>query len=355
MPSFLKPKTQPLVGIDISSTAVKVVQLGRVGQRYRIDHYAIEPLQPGAVNDKVVVEGEPVAQAIEKAVARAGIKTRLAAVAVSGVGVITKLIQVPGTMGISESDLQSGVELAADSHIPFPLDEVRMDYDVLGPTPGQEGMLDVLLAAVRNETATTTQETVEMAGLAVEVMDVEVLALEGAYGIVANDLKIPPEELVALFDIGASVITLTVMQNQHSIYQRQQIHDTKALENELRRQMGCSQEEALAHLRSGDFPAGFEESVLEPFRESLCQAINRLLQYFYSSSEFNAIHKVLLSGGGAGTHGLAQALDDRLGVPTAVANPLASMTLGPGVRGQDLATDAPALFLATGLALRSFD
>lgn len=352
----LKNKSQALVGIDISSTAIKVVQLGRAGGRYRIDHYAIEPIQTGWVNDKVIdpEHAEQVAGIIEKALKRAQIKSRQAVVAVSGTGVITKVIQVPGQVGMPEHELQAQVELEAANHIPFPVDEVRMDFDVVGPA-ATEGVLDILLAAVRKETANSVQETAEMAGLTVEVMDVEVLALETAYGVVAQELKIPADDLVALFDIGASGITLTVMQDQHSIYQRQQAFDTRALESELRRQMGCSQDEALTHLRSAEFPAGFESSVLEPFRDSLCQSMGRLLQYFYSTTEFNTINKILLSGGGAGTHGLPEALDERLGIPTTVANPLASMALGSGVRGQDLATDAPSLFLATGLALRSFD
>lgn len=348
-----KNKSQPLVGIDISSTAVKVVQIGLSGGRYRIDHYAIEPLQPGWVDDKAIVEGEQVAAVIEKALKSARIKSRAAVVAVSGNGVITKIIQVPGVMGMPEHELQDQVELEAANHIPFQVEEVRIDFSVIGPS-STEGVLNVLLAAVRNDTANLVQETAEMAGLTVDIMDVESLALETAYNIVADELKIPEDDLVAMFDIGASVITLNVMHQGNSIFQRQQPFDTKALETELRRQMGCSQEDALGHLRAAEFPAGFEQSVLEPFRDGLVQSLGRLLQYFYSATEFNTIHKILLSGGGASTHGLPEALDDRLGIPSSVANPLASMALGSGVKGQDLATDAPSLFLATGLALRSF-
>lgn len=349
-----KNKSQPLVGIDISSTAVKVVQIGSTGDRYRIEHYAIEPIQPGWVDDKVIAEPEQVASVIEKALKSARIKTRSAVVAVAGTGVITKIIQVPGVLGMPEHELQDQVELEAANHIPFPVEEVRMDFHVIGQSQ-TEGVLNVLLVAVRNDTANVVQETAEMAGLTVEVMDVKSLALETAYNVVAEELKIPEDDLVAMFDIGASVITLNVMHQGNSIFQRQQPFDTKALETELRRQMGYSQEDALAQLRSAEFPAGFEESVLDPFRDSLVQSLGRLLQYFYSATEFNAIHKILLSGGGASTHGLPEALDERLGIPSSVANPLASMALGSGVKGQDLATDAPSLFLATGLALRKFD
>lgn len=353
--AFRKKKTSPIVGIDISSTAVKVIQLSRAGSRFRIDHYAMESIPPGAVNDKVIADTEAVGKAIEQALRRANIKTKLAAVAVAGSGVITKILQIPGTLkSLSEEELESQVELEAANHIPFPIEDVRMDFDVLGPS-STEGFLDVLIAAARNETAVPIQEAAEVAGLTVEIMDVELLALENAYSIVADQLKIPPEDIVALVDIGASVITMNIMQAGRSIYQRQQAFDTKTLENELRRRQGCSQEEALRVLRSGVFPDEFEEGVMEPFRDSLSQNVNRLLQFFYSSSEYNAVHKILLAGGGANTRGLTETLDDRLGIPSSIANPLASMALGSGLKGPDLAADAPALFLATGLALRSFE
>lgn len=352
-----KKKSSPLVGIDISSTAVKVVQLSRHGDRYRVDHFGIEPLQPGAVTDKTIAETESVGKTIEAALKKAGIRSRAAALAIggSGTGIITKIIQVSGDLKkMSEDDIQSQVELEASNHIPYPIDEVRMDYMVLGPAR-TEGFLDVLLAAARNESAIQVQEAAEIAGLTVEVLDVEQLAIEKAYSEVAHQLRLSDEDVVALVDIGASMITLNVMRAGRSIFQRQVQFDAKHLEKELVRRMGVSSEEAMLALRNGGYPEEFEEKVLDPYRESLGQHVGRLLQFFYSSSEYNTIGKLLLTGGGANTKGLPENLEDRLGVTVHIANPMASMSLGSGVKGSDLASQAPALFVATGLALRAFE
>ena len=352
-----KKKSSPLVGIDISSTAVKVVQLSRHGDRYRVDHFGIEPLQPGAVTDKTIAETESVGKTIEAALKKAGIRSRSAALAIggSGTGIITKIIQVSGDLKkMSEDDIQSQVELEASNHIPYPIDEVRMDYMVLGPAR-TEGFLDVLLAAARNESAIQVQEAAEIASLAVEVLDVEQLAIEKAYSEVAHQLRLSDEDVVALVDIGASMITLNVMRAGRSIFQRQVQFDAKHLEKELVRRMGVSSEEAMLALRNGGYPEEFEEKVLDPYRESLGQHVGRLLQFFYSSSEYNTIGKLLLTGGGANTKGLPENLEDRLGVTVHIANPMASMSLGSGVKGSDLASQAPALFVATGLALRAFE
>lgn len=352
-----KKKSSPLVGIDISSTAVKVVQLSRHGDRYRVDHFGIEPLQPGAVTDKTIAETESVGKTIEAALKKAGIRSRAAALAIggSGTGIITKIIQVSGDLKkMSEDDIQSQVELEASNHIPYPIDEVRMDYMVLGPAR-TEGFLDVLLAAARNESAIQVQEAAEIASLTVEVLDVEQLAIEKAYSEVAHQLRLSDEDVVALVDIGASMITLNVMRAGRSIFQRQVQFDAKHLEKELVRRMGVSSEEAMLALRNGGYPEEFEEKVLDPYRESLGQHVGRLLQFFYSSSEYNTIGKLLLTGGGANTKGLPENLEDRLGVTVHIANPMASMSLGSGVKGSDLASQAPALFVATGLALRAFE
>ncbi len=352
-----KKKSSPLVGIDISSTAVKVVQLSRHGDRYRVDHFGMEPLQPGAVTDKAITETESVGKTIEAALKKAGIRSRSAALAIggSGTGIITKIIQVSGDLKkMSEDDIQSQVELEASNHIPYPVDEVRMDYMVLGPAR-TEGFLDVLLAAARNESAIQVQEAAEIANLTVEVLDVEQLAIEKAYSEVAHQLRLSDEDVVALVDIGASMITLNVMRAGRSIFQRQVQFDAKHLEKELVRRMGVSSEEAMLALRNGGYPDEFEEKVLDPYRESLGQHVGRLLQFFYSSSEYNTIGKLLLTGGGANTKGLPENLEDRLGVTVHIANPMASMSLGSGVKGSDLASQAPALFVATGLALRAFE
>ncbi len=352
-------KTSNLVGIDISATSVKVVQLSKVQTRYRVDHYAIEPLQPEAIVNGIVTDTQVVGKVIDQALKAAGIKGKGtgAAVAVSHAGVYTTTIMVPGTLKDSDDDIEAQVELEASNHIPYPREDVRLDFCVEGPAKRDdtENFLSVFVAAARTEATQPLQEAVEMADLTVEVMDVEPLVIENSYGVVAEQLQIGDDELIALVDIGATSLSLSVMKGGIGIFRRDQSFNGNQLESELRKRSGLSQEEARAALRSGDFPGDFEESVLEPFRDTLVQLLSRLLQYFYSGSEYSTVHRILLAGGGANTKGLPQVIDDHMGIPSHVANPLAGMSLGSGIKGADLTADAPALFLATGLALRSFD
>ena len=256
--SLQKKKTSPLVGIELSSTAVKVVQIGRHGDRYRVEHFAIEPLQVGAVTEEGIVDTESVGKTIEHALKRGGIRSKSAAIAVRGGGTIAKTITVAGDLKtMSEDDIQSQVDLEAANHIPFPIDDVRLDFVVLGPSK-TEGQIDVRIAAARSDRVAQIQEAAEIAGLTVEVMDLELLAIETAYAEVSKQLKFSEGEIVGLVDIGATHITLNVMRGGHTIYQRTQAFDGRQLEQELVRSYALSQEEAVNALRTNSYPERFE-------------------------------------------------------------------------------------------------
>ena len=161
--------------------------------------------------------------------------------------------------------------------------------------------------------------------------------------------------VVALVDIGATMTTLNVLRGGRSLYSREQVFGGKQLTDEIMRRYGLSYEEAGLAKRQGGLPESYEMEVLEPFKEATVQQISRLLQFFYAGSEFNRVDHIVLAGGCAVLGGLPEMVEEQLGVPTVVANPLAQMTLGPKVNAHALAQDAPALMIATGLALRSFD
>ncbi|KAF1711397.1 pilus assembly protein PilM [Pseudoxanthomonas kalamensis DSM 18571] len=350
----LLPKSQPpLVGVDISSTAVKLLQLSRAGNRFRVEHYAVEPLPPNAVVEKNIVEVEAVAEAIRRAVTRAGTKAKFAAAAVAGSAVITKIIPMPAEL--DEMELEAQVELEAVNYIPYPIDEVNLDFEVLGPVPNNPEMVQVLLAASRSENVELRQSALELAGLTARVMDVEAFAVENAFALIANELAVPADGLVALVDIGATMTTLNVLRDGRSVYSREQVFGGKQLTDEVMRRYGLTYEEAGMAKRQGGLPDSYEVEVLEPFKEATVQQISRLLQFFYAGSEFNRVDQIVLAGGCAALIGLPEMVEEQLGVPTLVANPLAQMTLGQRVQAHALAQDAPALMIATGLALRSFD
>ncbi|KRB10211.1 MULTISPECIES: pilus assembly protein PilM [Lysobacter] len=347
-------KSQPaLVGVDISSTAVKLLQLSRVGNRYRVEHYAVEPLPPNAVVEKNIVEVEAVGEAIKRAVARSGTRVKHAAAAVAGSSVITRVIGMPNDL--DEDEMESQIELEAANYVPYPIDEVNHDFEVLGPMPGASDMVQVLLAASRSENVEVRASALELGGLTPRVMDVEAFAIENAFALLADTLSGPRDGLVALVDSGATMTTLNVLRNGRSLYHREQVFGGKQLTDEVMRRYGLSYEEAGLAKRQGGLPESYQAEVLEPFKEAMVQQVSRLLQFFYAGSEFNRVDQIVLAGGGASIPRIAEMVEEQLGVPTTVANPLAHMTLGPRVQAHALAQDAPALMIACGLALRSFD
>ena len=341
----------PRIGVDISSTAVKLLQLSRAGDRYRVEHYAIEPLPANAVVDKNIAEPQAVGDAIRRAMARCGSKARHAVGAVGGSAVITKLIPMPSDL--TEDDLESQVELEASNYVPYPIEEVNLDFEVVGPMPGNDEMLQVLLVASRAENVETRASALELGGLVPRVMDVETFAMENAFGLLGDGG--PADSLVALVDIGATMTTLNVLRSQRSIYTREQVFGGKQLTDEVMRRYGLSYEEAGMAKRQGGLPESYESEALEPFKDAMTQQISRLLQFFFAGSEYSRVDQIVLAGGCASIPGIADRVEEHMGVPCVIANPLADMSLSGRVQAQSLMQDAPALMIACGLALRSFD
>jgi type IV pilus assembly protein PilM len=239
-----------LIGVDISSTAVKLLQLARTGDRYRVEHYAVEPLPPNAVVEKNLVEVEAVGEAIRRAVARSGTKVKNAAAAVSGSSVITKVIGMPAAL--DEDEMESQIELEAVNYIPYPVEEVNLDFEVLGPMPGNSEMVQVLLAASRSENVEMRASALELGGLTAKVIDVEAFCIENAFALMAPTLNVPRDGLVALVDVGATMTTLNVLRGGRSIYTRENVFGGKQLTDEvMRRYSPATRKPASPSARAG--------------------------------------------------------------------------------------------------------
>jgi type IV pilus assembly protein PilM len=256
---------------------------------------------------------------------------------------------------LDEDDMESQVELEAVNYIPYPIEEVNLDFEVLGPMPGNAEMVQVLLAASRTENVDARVAALELGGLTAKVMDVEAFAIENAFSLLADTLTAPRDGIIALVDTGATMTTLNILRGGRSLYSREQVFGGKQLTDEVMRRYGLSYEEAGLAKRQGGLPESYDIEVLEPFKEAMVQQVSRLLQFFYAGSEFNRVDQIVLAGGCASIPGIGAMVEEQLGVPTVVANPLAQMTLGPRVQAHALNQDAPALMIACGLALRSFD
>lgn len=347
------PTTTPLLGLDISSTAVKLLQLSRSGDRYRVEHYAVEPLPANAVVEKNIAEVEQVGDAIRRAVKRSGARAKHAAVAVAGSAVITKIITMPADL--DDDELESQIQVEAGQYIPYPLEEVNMDFEVLEPVEDNPNMVHVLLAASRSENVDVRVAAVELAGLAAKIVDVEAYAMENAYDLIRHQVPQQARGAVAVVDVGATMTQLVVLQDGKAVYTREQVFGGKQLTDEIMRRYGLSYEEAGQAKREGGLPEDYEGDVLEPFKEAMVQQISRSLQFFFSSSDYNQVDHIVLAGGCAGIPGITNMIEEHLGVGASAANPLAEMALAPRVRSEQLNTDAPTLMIAAGLAMRSFD
>jgi len=347
-------KANTLLGIDISSTSVKLLELSRSGNRYRVEAYAVEPLPPNAVVEKNIAELEGVGQALQRVVAKAKIGCKSAVVAVSGSAVITKMIEMDA--GLSDEELENQLKIEADQYIPYPLEEVAIDFEVQGPAPRAPGRVEVLLAACRKENVEIREAALALAGLTAKVVDVEAYALERSYGLLASQLGTGHSELtVAVVDIGATMTTLSVLHNGRTIYTREQLFGGRQLTEEIQRRYGLSQEEAGLAKKQGGLPDDYDSEVLLPFKEAVVQQVSRSLQFFFAAGQFHDVDCILLAGGTASIPGLDHMIQQKIGTQTLVANPFADMALSGKVNAGALASDAPALMIACGLALRSFD
>ena len=348
---FGTAKTSQVLGIEISSTTVKLLELSQSGDRYRVESYAVAPLPPEAVVEKNVNQVETVGGLIRELVSRSKTRAQHAVAAVAGSAVIIKTIPMPA--GLSEEDLEAQLTVEADQYIPYPLEEVALDFEELGPVEGRDDQVNVLLAACRQETIESRVDAIEVAGLTPAIMDVEVFAMERALALLKTQMPMANPETIAMVDIGASMTTLSVYAGGESVYTREQLFGGKQLTDEIMNRYDLSFEEAGRAKKQGGLPEDYESEVLEPFREAVVQQVSRSLQFFFSSSEYTELDCIVLCGGVAAIAGLAEIIEERLSTPTIVANPFADMSVGSRVNAQALAKDAPAMMVACGLAMRS--
>ncbi|MDG2460668.1 MAG: pilus assembly protein PilM [Luminiphilus sp.] len=348
---FGAAKSSQILGVDISSTTVKLLELRRHGERYRVASYAVGSLPPEAVVEKNVNQIETVGVLVEGLLLRTKTKARRVAAAVSGSSVITKTIAMPA--GLSEEDLEAQLTLEIDQYIPYSLEEVAVDFQRLGPVPGRPDEVNIQLVACRQDTIDSRAEALELAGLTPTVMDVEIFALERALSLLDSQLPHARPHSIAMVDIGASTTTLSVFVAGESVYVREQLFGGKQLTDEIADRYDLSSEQACVALRQGGLPEGYESEVLGPFCEDVVQQISRSLQFFFSSSEHISLNCIVLCGGVASTPGLVDVVEAHLSTPTIVANPFADMSISPAVNAQALAQDAPAMMVACGLAMRS--
>lgn len=349
---FLSKPAKPMLGLDISSSAVKLIELSESAGGYKVEAYRVMPLPANTVVEKNIADVESLAKTVEQLVNSSGTKLTDTAVAVSGSSVITKEIELPA--GLTDLQLEMQIEIEADQYIPYPMEEVAFDFDVIGPVENNQNLVRVLLVACRQENVEHRRQALERAGLNPRVVDVEGFAIERACELMEDQMDQSIDRVVAIADIGATMLTFTVLVDGKTIYSREQLFGGKQLTEEIQRRYGLSWKEVDEAKLTGGLPEDYESEVLIPFKEFLIQHISRSLQFFYSSSNYNFIDQLFLVGGVSAIEGLVNDVEASLSVPTEVANLLANMQINPSINRTALTNDGPAMMLAVGLALRSF-
>lgn len=356
-------RKERLLGIDIGDSSVKLIELDRKGPEFRVAAAAIEPLPEGSMADRSPADLDQVSAAVKRALKTSGSRLKKAAIAVPTSSIITRTIAMPA--GLNETELATGVPVEAAPLIPFPLEEIYLDFQIQGQSRNNPATEDIMVVACRKENVDLRREALKDAGLKTAVVDVEAYALENTCRLLsgwplpgADDSHQPRpgvSQPLALVDVGAAVTTLYILQDSRVTYTREQNFGTDQLTLAVVAAYDWPRRQAELAVRAGELPAGFETDLLSPFRQAAAEQIGRMLQFFFSSSPVSTVERILLVGGGALTADLDQAVLGYTGIPTAIGNPFAPLGGAVLVRRPRLAHEAPLFAVACGLALRSLN
>ena len=352
--SLLGSKSPPLIGLDISTSGVRLVELAEAGKNeLRLERYASEPLPRGAVVDGNIENIDQVSEAVRRVWKKSGTRIKHVSLGMPPASVITKKIILPS--GLNDDQLELQVESEASQYIPFALDEVSLDFDVIGPAMNSPEDMDVMLAAARREKVEDRVAIAEAAGLKAFVMDIESYAARAAIERITAQMPGGGKGLIfGLFQIGAQVTHISMILDGETIYEREQPFGGNQLTQDIVRNYGLSFEEADAKKRSGDLPENYEADILNPFLDNAALEVSRAIQFFYTSTVHTTVDQIFLAGGCAIIPGLLDMVASKTQTSTTVVSPFKGMQLSSNVREKQLRAEAPAYLVACGLALRRF-
>jgi type IV pilus assembly protein PilM len=350
--SFLTPRKH-LVGLDIGSSAIKLVQLKESKGRYILQKFGVKPLEPEVIVDGTVMDEGRVVSAIRELFDETGVKNKQVAISISGHAVIVKKISLPP---MPDEELEGQVKLAAEQYIPFDINEVNIDFHVLpaDPSGDKQGDMAVILVAAKKDKINELTELVKGAGLAPMIMDVDAFAIENMHAI---NYPMAQDETTALVNIGASVMNVNIIRGGSSLFTRDIPLGGNRYTEAIQREMGMSYEEAEESKKmkqGGDSGDGPLRNVISSVNGEVASEIARTVDYFKTSAADAALDRVLVCGGVAQARGLIQELGDRIQVPVEAADPFGEIDVTGSDMDPDLMAElAPSAAVGVGLALRA--
>jgi type IV pilus assembly protein PilM len=341
-----------LIGLDISPANVKLVELDRDRQgRWMLLRLAGEPLDRGWVTEGQIDQLDEVAGAVRRAVARSGTRCRRVAMALPSSAVITRRIRAPS--GLRDDEMLAQVELEMQPHIPFPLEDLSLDFCLLGSAPPRSTEVEVFVAASRRDRVEDRQALAEAAGLVAEVLDIEPYAAGRALArSLTEEAGIGAEALLALVTVGSDTTRLRVLRGEESLYDRDQAVGGAQLTQTIAQGLGIEFSQAERMKVTTDLTGTDLAPYVRPFVDTLAREVARALQYFFTSTPHHEVDLIALAGGGAGLPGLDRRVAALTGFETRVVDPFSGMAIGPAVPRERLAREAPGHLVACGLAMR---
>ena len=340
-------KSEAVIGIDIGTHSIKLVELVGSYANPRLVAWGIAPLPVGAFTENTIANAGLITETLNGLIIKSGAKGENVAVSISSSHAITKVLSMP--TDISELEMEEQISIEALHFIPYPIDEVNIDFEILGPSTVNEEENDVLLVACRRSIVDDYIDLVEDCELGLNYIDIDTYALERVYRS-QNSIGSRSDQPAALFDIGSTTSHLMVVDDERVLYSRHQNFGAAQLIKLIRKEYGVSVEEAEEILQSSQPPGDFLTAVQEPFVEMLSQEVSRALQFFYSSSAFSNIDGVVLSGSCSALNGLAGDLEIKMRTKVTVLNPVTNATVQ--INRDAIHAVAPSLSIAYGLSLR---
>ena len=340
-----------IVGIDVGSSAVKIVRLRESRGNFHLENIGIMPIDPETIVDNTIMDSTAIVAAIQNLLTAMKIKSKRVATSVSGHSVIIRKITLPL---MTEAELDSSIQWEAEQYIPFDISEVNIDFQILGPDAKDPSQMNVMLVAAKKDFVDDYIAVFTEAGLEPVVMDIDCFAVENMfdynYGFVED-------EVIALIDLGASATSVNVLKGETSLFTRDIQTGGNLLNEELQKRLGISSEEAerakLGDRDIADVDPDSVDEILSDAIESLVQEVQRSLDFFTATSSEDRVTKVYVTGGVSGSGKVREILEERLGITTEIVNPFRNVSINEKEFDREyLDAIGPMFSVATGLAMR---